>query len=66
MLKKIVNVVNRIVPKKDMILFNSFPDIGGNSLMLYRYIVKNEPELLKTHQIIWCINGNDLQTAEKL
>lgn len=66
MLKKIVNVVNRIVPKKEMILFNSFPDIGGNSLMLYRYIAKHEPELLKTHQVIWCINGDDLSSAEKL
>ena len=66
MLKKIVNLVNRIVPKKNMILFNSFPDIGGNSFELYRYIVNNEPEILKDYQIIWCINGNNLQSAEKL
>ena len=66
MLKKIVNLVNRMLPKKNRILFNSFPDISGNSLMLYRYIVSSHPELLEQYEVIWTIQGNDTQQARQL
>ena len=66
MLKKIVNVVNKILPKKNIILFNSFPDISGNSLMLYRYMTEFEPEFLEKFQIVWSINGNDESGARKI
>ena len=66
MLKKIVNVANKIVPKKNMILFNSFPDISGNSLMLYRYMAEHQREFLKSVQVVWSIQGDDEKLARKL
>lgn len=66
MLKKIINIVNRIIPKKKMILFNSFPDIGGNALALYSYIVNERPEIVKNFELVWCINAKDVQNARKV
>jgi len=65
MLKKFINFVNKIIPKKNIILFNSFPDISGNALMLYRYIVMHHQELLQKYKIIWTINQKDKLEARK-
>ena len=66
MLKKVVNIVNRILPKKNIILLNSFPDISGNPFMLYRYMTENKREFLQDYRIIWSINGDDVHTTKKL
>ena len=66
MLKKIVNLVNKLVPKKNIILFNSFPDISGNSLMLYRYMTEHQKEFISQYEIVWSINGNDISMAENI
>jgi CDP-glycerol glycerophosphotransferase (TagB/SpsB family) len=61
----ILNFINRIIPKGNIIIFNSFPDIEGNALALYRYIVEEKPELLDRYRIVWCINSLDLGKAER-
>lgn len=66
MIKKIVNVINKILPKKNIILFNSFPDAGGNSYMLYCYMVNQQREFLDKYQVVWSINGSDKSTVRKM
>lgn len=52
-LKKIVTLLNKIVKKKNIILFNSFPDYSDNSLALYRYICDHRKDITEKYEIIW-------------
>lgn len=62
-IKKIIkngfSFLNNIVPKKNLILFNSFPDYSDNALQLYLYIILNRNDILKQYNIIWTGNGSD-------
>lgn len=59
MVKKGFTFLNNLIPKKNLILFNSFPDYSDNALQLYLYIILNRDDILKKYKIIWTGNGND-------
>lgn len=66
MVKKIVNLINRIVPKSNIIIFNSFPNISGNALAVYECIVDNHPEIAEKYRLVWVINDREIASANKL
>lgn len=54
--KKLMTFINRIVPKKNIILFDSYPDYSDNSRSLYEYIVKNRPDIMSDYLLVWGVN----------
>lgn len=59
---KIIEKLDKIYPKKDQIVFNSFPDYSDNSYALFRYMILNN--YCKKYKIIW-LSNNDARNLEK-
>ena len=53
---KILNLLNKIVPKKNIILFSSFPDFDDNAYQIYIYIRSNRRDLTEKYNLIWLVN----------
>jgi len=53
MIKNIVTFLNRLIPKKDMVLFSSFPDFSDNAFVLYEYMRKKRPDLMSRYKVLW-------------
>lgn len=62
MIKKLFSVLNMIVPKTNIILFNSFPFYSDNSKSVYEYILKNRQDILKNNKIYWVLDDIDNTT----
>ena len=52
-IKHAISLLNRLVKKTDIIIFNSFPDYSDNALAVYNYILKNREDIRKKYQIVW-------------
>ena len=52
-LKNILGLINKIVPKENIILFNSFPVYSDNCRALYEYILRNRLDITNKYKIIW-------------
>lgn len=65
-MSKILSGINRIVPKRKIIIFNSFPDISGNSLALYEYIIKNRLDIVQKYKLIWNIGEMSIDDAVRI
>ena len=50
-------VLNRIIPKNNYILFDSYPNICDNSYELYRYIIHERRDLLDKYHLYWAKKG---------
>ena len=48
-----ISMGNKINPKRNIILFNSYPAYSDNSRALYEYILMNRPDIKKKYKIIW-------------
>lgn len=57
--KQILSLLNKIIPKKNIILFNSYPAYSDNSLALYKYIYDNRKDLLEKYELIWGQESED-------
>lgn len=55
--KRLISFLNKIIPKKNIILFNSFPDFCDNSYALYQYILKKRRDILENYRIVWAVNS---------
>lgn len=53
LLQNMMIFTNRIIKKKNIILFNSYPAYSDNSKALYEYIMDNRPDIAKKYRIIW-------------
>ena len=51
--KKIVGFLNRIIPKKNIVLLSSFPPFRDNALALYQYIILNRRDLILKYRFYW-------------
>ncbi len=60
-----INLINKVVPKKEMILFNSFPDISGNALAVYDYFVNQFHGKTEKTRIIWAVNDPDDEAVQR-
>lgn len=54
-IKAIVSLVNCLLPKRNLILFNSFPDFSGNAWALYSYIMQERPDIVQKYDIAWSV-----------
>lgn len=52
-LKSALEMANKIIPKRNIILFNSYPAYSDNARALYEYIMVNRPDVTKKYVIIW-------------
>lgn len=58
----IASILDKLIPKTNIIIFNSFPDYSDNSYALFRYMLKNNLE--KKYELIWLINYNNTKEIE--
>lgn len=56
-MKVILNILEKIIPKKDKILFHSFPDYADNSYALFKYIVENK---IEKNEIVWLYDKKNI------
>lgn len=66
MIKGIINYLNKKIPKRNLIIFNSFPDASGNPLALYKYIKEERKDIVDSYEIIWTANNNIGITKNKI
>ena len=45
--------LNKIIPKRNILLFNSYPPFSDNSLALYEYIIAHRPDITERYRLIW-------------
>lgn len=64
-LQLIVNFLNNLIPKKNIVLFNSFPDMSGNAWAVYCYIKRERPDLQKKYRLIWSVGRKEEDFARK-
>lgn len=55
-LKKMVKIINYLIPKKKIISFSSIPDYSDNSQAIFNYIIKNRTDINSEYCYIWHIN----------
>lgn len=60
-----LNLINRMIPKGNTVIFNSFPDLEGNALALYKYIAEKRPGILDRYDVIWTVNSDNTGQTEK-
>ena len=58
-LKKFMTFANKIVKKRKLILFNSYPAYSDNALALFEYIMDKRKDIVKSYEIIWGQDKND-------
>ena len=59
MFKKIISFINYCIPKKNIILFNSYPFYSDNARSLYEYIKKNRDDITDKYDIYWITDDID-------
>lgn len=64
-LQMVLNWLNRYIPKKKLILFNSFPDMTGNAWALFCYIERERPDILRQYRIVWTVGRRGIAGAKK-
>lgn len=66
-MKKIIfnifNLIEKIIPKTNIIVFNSFPDYSDNSYALFKYMLKNDCD--KRYKIMWLVTNRNPQTLSE-
>lgn len=56
LLKKMVKIINYIIPKKNIISFSSIPDYSDNSQAIFNYIIKNKQDINDKYCYVWHVN----------
>lgn len=59
----LISLINRLLPKRNIIVFNSFPDISGNALALYKYILSQRPDITHKYTIVWSVGNISVDRA---
>lgn len=62
-MENIVKRVSSAWPKKNIIVFNSFPDVSGNALALYEYILKNRMDISNKYKLIWTVGAKNVDKS---
>lgn len=65
-MSKILSLINSIIPKRNRIIFSSFPDISGNAIALYNYIVNKRKDIAEQYHLIWTVTSMDIGKAKAL
>lgn len=62
MMKKLFSILNMIMPKTNIILFNSFPYYSDNSKSVFEYIVNERHDIMENNTIYWV--ADDITSTE--
>lgn len=62
----VLSLINKIIPKQKKILFNSFPDIDGNALALYEYIITQRLDITSEYKLIWTVKNISENKAQEI
>ena len=62
----LLNRLNSFIPKADIILFNSFPDLSDSSWALYSYILNNRRDIVNNYKLVWSTSEDANLYAQKL
>ena len=65
-IKKIFSWINTLVPKTNIILFNSFPPYSDNAKAVYEYLVENEKEITQKYKLVWAQDTDEFQESKEL
>lgn len=57
--KCFLSFLNKIIHKKDIILFNGYPAYSDNSLALYKYIFDCRKDLTQKYKLLWGQESED-------
>jgi len=57
MVKKIINKLINLLPIKNHIIFESHPDLSGNTFPLFKYMLENN--LNEKYKLIWLVNDKN-------
>lgn len=57
--KRFLSFLNKFIPKKNIILFNSYPAYSDNSLALYKYIFDCRKDLTQKYELLWGQESKD-------
>lgn len=60
--KRTLSSLNRIIPKRNLILFTSFPNYSDSAYSLYLYMLNNGYD--KKYYLVWTIDSNDNFSAK--
>lgn len=52
-LQQLMIGMNKILPKRNLIIFNSYPAYSDNSFALYEYIMKSREDITQQYEILW-------------
>lgn len=63
-MNRFLSKINSLCPKAHNIIFNSYPDVSGNALFLYRYIVLNRPDIKNRYRLIWTVGDMQPEKAK--
>ena len=66
MMYKFLALINILCPKKDKIIFNSFPDASGNALALYEYILKDRKDIQGKYSLVWIVSTGNVEKTKEL
>ncbi|MBQ4242434.1 MAG: CDP-glycerol glycerophosphotransferase family protein [Lachnospiraceae bacterium] len=62
----LLNFINRLVPKGNIVIFNSFPDLEGNAYALFKYMVREQGGIFDEYRMVWSVNaGSDVKETDK-
>lgn len=64
-IKNILTFINRIIPKKNQILFHSFPDMSDSSKAIYEYLLKNRRDICRRYELLWGIDDEQLMQKKE-
>ncbi|MCM3311034.1 CDP-glycerol glycerophosphotransferase family protein [Psychrobacillus sp. MER TA 17] len=60
MIVQLINILSRFfslfIPRKDIMVFNSFPDLSDNSYAIFEYLIKNQQELNRVYTFVYLFN----------
>lgn len=54
-MRKLLNIINKFIPKGKYIVFHSFTDVSDNSLAMYLYIKNNKTKMKDNFKLVWLI-----------
>lgn len=58
-IQNILNMLNRHIKKKNIILFNSYPSFSDNAFALYNCIVQYRKDIADKYRLVWAYPGKE-------
>lgn len=58
--------INNVFPKTNIIVFSSYPDINGNALSIYEYILKERKDIVSKYKLVWAVSSMSKDDANDI